>query len=163
MVESTQEKPIVVITGISGYIGMHVLQQFLQDGSFRVRGTVRGKTEDKLRPIRNGVGAELFDKLEVVEADLLNAYSLNNACEGATYVVHTASPFPLKNPKTADELVRPAVEGTTAIVKACHAAKVKRLVITSSVASIMNCRDENRPATFTEEHWSDVEHMRTTN
>jgi len=75
-------------------------------------------------------------------------------------VVHTASPFPLKNPKNADELVRPAVEGTTAIVKACHAAKVKRLVVTSSVAAIMNVKDENRPTTFTEEHWSDVEHMR---
>jgi len=45
----------------------------------------------------------------------MDADSFNRAFKGATYVVHTASPFPLKNPKNADELVIPAVEGTKAV------------------------------------------------
>jgi nucleoside-diphosphate-sugar epimerase len=40
MVESTS-KPVVLITGVSGYLGSHVALAFLKDGSYTVRGTVR--------------------------------------------------------------------------------------------------------------------------
>jgi len=49
-----------------------------------------------------------------VEADLGNAKSIHDACEGMTYVVHTASPFVLKDPKDHNEIIRPAVDGTLA-------------------------------------------------
>jgi len=41
-------------------------------------------------------------------------------------------------------------------MKACHANKVTRVVITSSVAAIMACKDEDRPVDgrFTEQNWS---------
>ena len=80
---------------------------------------------------------ELFNDIELVEADLLNEESLFKAITDSTYVIHTASPFPIARPKTEDEVVRPAVEGTAAVLKACHQNKVKRLVITSSIAAIM--------------------------
>jgi nucleoside-diphosphate-sugar epimerase len=38
--------------------------------------------------------------------------------------------------KNDDEIIKPAVEGTLAVMKACHKHGVKRLVITSSVAAI---------------------------
>lgn len=107
------------------------------------------------------MGESLFQELEIAEADLLDADSLGKAIEGATYVVHTASPFPVKNPKNADVLVKPAVEGTMAVCRACHAHKVKRLVVTSSVAAIMGQRPENLNKILTEEHWSDEEYQRT--
>jgi nucleoside-diphosphate-sugar epimerase len=50
--------------------------------------------------------------------------------------VHTASPFPIASPKNEDDVVKPALEGTTAVLKACHQNKIKRLVITSSIAAI---------------------------
>jgi len=34
-------RPIVLVTGATGYIAMHVVQQLLQGGGYRVRGTVR--------------------------------------------------------------------------------------------------------------------------
>ena len=87
------DKPIVTITGISGYIGSHVTLMFLQNGNYRVRGTVRDKnSEAKLAPLRESFG-DLFNQLELVEADLLNEESLVNAIAGSTYVVHVASPF----------------------------------------------------------------------
>lgn len=156
MVES---KPTVVITGISGYIGLHILKVFLEDGSFRVRGTVRSKTEQKLMPIKLALGDALFSQLEIVEADLLKADSLTKAIEGCTYVVHSASPCVIKNPENADVLVKPAVEGTLAVVRACHANKVKRLVVTSSTSAVRNVRPENKPHVLTEEVWSDIEYM----
>ena len=54
---------------------MWVVSYFLKDGGFRVRGTVRGKTEEKLAPIKEALGEDFYN-LEVFEADLLNAESL---------------------------------------------------------------------------------------
>ena len=91
------EKPLVTITGITGFLGAHVCLLFLQDGGFRVRGTVRSASnETKMNPIKSAFG-DLFNQLEVVEADLLNEASMTAACEGSTYVVHTASPFYFNN------------------------------------------------------------------
>ena len=91
MVESSL-KPLVVITGISGYIGLYVVRDFLQTGNFRVRGTIRGKNKSKIKPIIEAVGEALFEQLEIRETNLLDANSLGKANKGATYVVHTASP-----------------------------------------------------------------------
>ena len=90
---------------------------FLQDGGFRVRGTVRDKNnEAKIGPIREAFG-EHFNSLEIVEADLMNEESLVSAIAGSTYVVHIASPV-IRSHKEED-LVPPAVNGTTYVMKAC--------------------------------------------
>jgi len=70
-------------------------------------------------------------------------------------VVHTASPFPIAAPKHEDELIKPALDGTTAVLKACHQNKVKRLVITSSIAAIMV--NDKKGVPYTTEDWSVVE------
>jgi nucleoside-diphosphate-sugar epimerase len=71
-----ESKPIVTITGISGYVGSQVCLHFLKCGQFKVRGTVRSKTNTiKIQPLKDAFG-ELFDEIELVEADLLNENSL---------------------------------------------------------------------------------------
>ena len=42
------------------------------------------------------------------------------AMEGTSYIIHTASPFPLLNPKDENELIKPAVDGTLAVMKAAR-------------------------------------------
>jgi nucleoside-diphosphate-sugar epimerase len=100
---------------------------------------------------------EHFDQLELVSADLSNAAQLMAAATDCTYVVHTASPFYFHN-KDDDELIRPAVDGTLAIMEACKQNKVKRCVITSSCAAIlaMAKADAPDPATgqYDETCWS---------
>ena len=60
MVESS-EKPLVTITGVSGYLGSHTCLTFLKSGKYRVRGTVRSTTnEKKIEPLRKAFG-EYFD------------------------------------------------------------------------------------------------------
>ena len=130
-----EEKPLVTITGISGYIGSWVTLYFLQDGGFRVRGTVRDKNNAaKLEPLKRAFGEELYNRLELVEADLLNEQSMIDACAGSTYIVHVASPFFFSS--NEDELVKPAVDGTMGAMKAAQAAGVRRIVVTSSCAAI---------------------------
>ena len=94
--------------------------------------------------------------MELVEADLLDEASIINACAGATYVIHTASPFHFSQ-KTKEELIKPAVEGTTAVMKACKQHGVKRVVITSSVAAVASVAPEDAPkdgALFDESYWT---------
>ena len=87
-------KPIVTITGISGYVGAQTCLYFLKNGSFKVRGTVRSlNNPKKIEPLKRAFG-EYFDQLELVEADLLDEKSMIQAMEGSTYIVHTASPVP---------------------------------------------------------------------
>jgi len=63
---------------------------------------------------------------------------LCRAVDGCEYVIHTASPFPPKNPRNPDEVIKPAVEGTMLVLKTCRDVKtVKRVVLTSSIASII--------------------------
>jgi nucleoside-diphosphate-sugar epimerase len=144
-------KPKVVITGISGYLGSHVCNVFLQSGAFHVRGTVRDKSnEKKIQPLKDAFG-DHFSALELFEADLLNEASIEKAIEGCAFVVHTASPFPSVAPKDENVLIKPAVEGTLAVMRAAHKHKVKRVVITSSVASIMMGHGDKM---CTEDDWS---------
>ena len=73
---------------------------------------------------------------------------------GADYVLHVASPISAVNPKSDDELVRPARDGTLRVLKAARDAGVKRVVMTSSMAAIAFGRGE-RAEPFTEADWSD--------
>ena len=87
---------------------------------------------------------------------MLDAESLSRAIAGSTYVVHTASPFYF--PANEDDVVKPAVEGTMAVLKACSASNVKRLVITSSCAAVVCMAAEDKPdletGFYDESSWS---------
>ena len=135
MVDSTL--PTVLITGVSGYLGSHVAHVFLKDGGYKVIGTVRDtKNAKKIEPLRKAFG-ELFEKMTLVEADLEKKETILKAAEGVNFIVHTASPFPISKIKNEMELITPAVDGTLAVMEACLINKIKRVVITSSVAAVM--------------------------
>ena len=152
------EKPLVTITGVTGFLGSMVALEFLKDGGFRVRGTVRDtKNEKKIGPLRAGLG-EHFKDIELVEADLLDEPSIISACAGATYVVHTASPFFFSDDE--DKLVKPAVDGTLAVMRACSTHGVKRCVVTSSGAAISAVAKADKPKPgekWNESYWSNVD------
>ena len=151
------QKPITTITGVSGFIGAQVCLDFLKSGDYHVRGTVRdSKNEAKIAPLRKAFG-QYFDQLELVDADLLDAESIKKAISGSTYVVHTASPFYF--PENDDDVIKPAVDGTLAVMHACSASGgVKRCVITSSVAAVAYLAASDKPDIETgfidETHWS---------
>ena len=146
--------PRVTITGVSGFLGSWTCLKFLESGRYRVRGTVRDENnEAKIAPLRTAFGSH-FDQLELVEADLMNEQSIINAIKGSDYVVHVASPF--FNSANEADVVRPAVNGTLAVMKACQQAHVRRCVITSSVAAVTLMAEADKPADnrYNETHWS---------
>ena len=137
-------KPIVTITGISGFLGSRICFEFLKTGQYTMRGTVRSKNnEAKIAPLRKAYGP-LFDQIELVEADLLDSDSIQKAVAGSTYVVHTASPVNF-TPKNEDDVLKPAIEGTNAVMKACTAHGVKRCVLTSGIVAVNKMDPIDKP------------------
>ena len=145
----------VLVTGASGFIATHVVQQLQRQG-YKVRGTVRSKTnEKKVKPLLS-LCPNAEHELELVEADLMKPDGWNEAVADCSYIMHIASPFPNAEPRDENELIKPAVEGTLQVLRACREAKcVKRVVLTSSVVSISGGFEESDKA-FTEADWTDV-------
>ena len=66
--------------------------------------------------------------------------ALTNAVKGSDYVIHLANPLPGTQHQTEEDMVRPAVEGMETIIKAAQDFKVKKLIVTSSMITMMgNC------------------------
>ena len=129
--------PRVLVTGASGFMATHVIYQLQQQGRVRVRGTVRSlKREEKVKPLRNLVPDAKYP-LRLVPAELQDAESWTRAVKGCTYVYHIASPVALDTPRDENELIKPAVDGTINVLKACaESGTVKRVVLTSSLAAV---------------------------
>jgi nucleoside-diphosphate-sugar epimerase len=148
----------VLVTGASGFVGLHCLLQLLQQG-YRVRGTVRSQA--RANEVREAMEAnadvDLGDRLEIVEADLTRDDGWADAVRGCTYVLHVASPFPNRAPKHEDELIKPAKEGTLRVLKAAADAGVKRVVLTSSLAAVSVGHPVDNARVFTEDDWSIIE------
>ena len=78
----------------------------------------------------------------------------DKAFAGADYVLHVASPLPLTNPQSDDELIRPARDGAIRVLRASRDAGIKRVVQTSSTFAITYGRGGRQKA-FTETDWTD--------
>ena len=143
----------VLVTGATGFIGLHCIQQLLDQG-YQVTGTVRSlsKKNEVIDSMKeNSLHPE---NLTIVYADLLKDEGWNEAVEGCRYVLHVASPFILEEPEHEDILIRPAVEGTLRVLNACKDNRVEKVVLTSSFAAIGYGNEEK---IFDETDWSNTD------
>jgi dihydroflavonol-4-reductase len=145
---------LVLVTGGSGFIGVHCILQLLGAGH-RVRTTVRSlQREADVRAMLKAGGAEPGAALSFAAADLMSDAGWPEAAAGCDFVLHVASPFPASVPKHEDELIVPAREGALRVLRAARDAGVKRVVLTSSFAGIgYGQKPMGRP--FTEQDWTD--------
>ncbi|VDM96141.1 unnamed protein product [Thelazia callipaeda] len=152
------EKIVVLVTGSSGYIALHCVQQLLAEG-YAVRGTVRSLCNPaKVNPLRDlKYSAE---RLELVEADLQCPEHWFKAVEGCTYILHIASPWPV----VADEtIIQTAKNGTLNVLKAAaQCPTVQKVVLTSSCTAITDGH-KNDARVFDELCWANVNSERVEN
>jgi dihydroflavonol-4-reductase len=116
---------LAFVTGATGFVGSHVARALAAQGA-DLRLLVRSGSD--LRNIQ-----EL--QAERVMGDLRDAASLKKAVAGCDVVFHVAADYRLwvRDP---DEMYRSNVEGTKAILEAFRESKVRRVVYTSSVATM---------------------------
>jgi len=149
-----ENKETVLVTGGTGFVGVHCIVQLLQKG-YNVKTTVRSlKRKDEVFEMLKNGGITSFDNLEFVEADLTKDDNWDEAVKNCTYVLHVASPIFLSIPKDENEMIRPAVDGALRVLKAARNANVKRVVMTSNFGAIgYSHKDPN--TIITENEWTD--------
>lgn len=150
----------VLVTGGSGFIAAHVLESLLNRGHSVVT-TVRSQEKgEKILAAHPSRGKDALNY--VLVPDMSQPGSFNEAVVSSPpfeAVIHTASPYHFKANTEAEikDLISTAVKGTTGILEAvkAHAPSVKRVVVTSSFAAIV---DPKKPLTYTytEKDWDPV-------
>jgi dihydroflavonol-4-reductase len=151
----------ILLTGISGFIAKHIALKLLNAG-YAVRGTVRtlnraDEVRAALKPYLTDPAA--MDHLTFATADLESDAGWTDAMAGITAVIHTASPFPIAQPKDEQILIRPAVEGTRRVLMAAKAAGITRVILTSSTVAII---DETVHGQQDENNWCNLDAPGTT-
>lgn len=150
----------VLLTGGSGFIAAHVLE-YLLEHKHSVVTTVRSQAKaDKVAAAHPKAGKDQLD-FAIVE-DIAQEGAFDKAVVSDPpfeAVIHTASPFHFNVTDVQKELLDPAVIGTTGILRSIkkNAPSVKRVVITSSFASIVNPSKGNAPGkTYSEADWNPI-------
>jgi dihydroflavonol-4-reductase len=147
---------IVLVTGGSGFVGVHTILQLLAAGH-EVRTTVRHpeRNKDVLAMLCEG-GAPSSDRLSFFTADLTQDAGWGEATAGCDYVLHVASPLSSSVPRDENELIIPARDGTLRVLRASREAGVKRVVITSSTAAVAyGHKPQSQP--FDESNWTNLD------
>ncbi len=144
----------VLITGISGFIASHVAAGLLSKG-YHVRGTVRQNAKgDAIKQKFEQEGVDTSG-LEWVEANLDSDEGWKDAVQDCRFVQHIASPFPLDTPSNREALVPEARAGAMRVVEHALGAGAERVVMTSSMVSMMGQKNRPKHMLVKEEDWSD--------
>ncbi|WP_259016026.1 SDR family NAD(P)-dependent oxidoreductase [Emticicia fluvialis] len=117
----------ILITGANGLLGSATARRFAQE-DFEVLALCRAESD--LNSLK-----EVADKIKIVEGDILDIKSLEQALEKVDFVVHTAAVVSYA-PKDKDRMLKVNVEGTANVVNTCLMHGVKKLCHISSIAAL---------------------------
>jgi nucleoside-diphosphate-sugar epimerase len=151
-------KGTILITGLNGFIGAVTAGAYL-DAGWKVRGSVRKVSSAKAvqEALKSHADA---GHLEIVEVpDITAPGAFDKAVQGVTAVAHLASPVSLYF-TDPDPVIDAAVNGTKSILASIAKygdADLKSLVVTGSVAAILNASLRQAPHTYTEEEWNEAD------
>lgn len=116
----------VLVTGGAGFIGSHIAAALVARGD-------QVRIADNLLTGKVDNFAEIADQVEFVEADLTQPKDAAAAVAGVEYVIHQAAlpsvPLSVENPRDTNAH---CVDATVALLEACVAAGVRRVVYAGS-------------------------------
>lgn len=125
---------MVLVTGATGLLGSQLLFDLLQYG-YQVRAFRRNESDLSTVEYVFRNHPELLHRLEWMEGDVLDIFSLQDALKGIEHVYHCAA-FVSFDPRDAGHMIRVNIKGTANVVNEALAAGVKKLCHVSSVAAI---------------------------
>jgi len=129
---------MILVTGGTGFIGAHLLYHLVNSGK-NIRALKRKSSSldliQKIFGYYTPESDELLKKIEWIEGDVLDIYSLLDAFEGIEHLYHTAAVVSF-HPKDKTKLVRTNAEGTKNVVNAALDRKVGKLCHVSSIGAL---------------------------
>jgi len=115
-----------LVTGGAGFIGSHIVEKLVQaKEKVRVLDNFSSGTRENLK--------DLLDKIELIEGDIRDFWTVIKAVEGVDFILHQAAltsvQRSIKNPLTTNEV---NINGTLNLLEAAKIHKVKRFIYASS-------------------------------
>lgn len=151
----------VLLTGGNGFLGSHILAELLQSG-YSVRCVVRSSAiADRVRCNFPQYKSRLDF---AVVSNVVEPGSYDAAVKSDLpfdYVIHSASPFWFRGNSSQKDFLVPAVKSTENLLAAIgkHAAQVKRFVMTSSCAAVIDFGRnlvQEGVKTYTADDWNPI-------
>src|SRR3569832_152546 len=153
-----------LVTGASGFVGKWCVLKLLEKG-YRGRGTVRSDAKAALvrKTVTAIVGPDAASRLDLVKADILADAGWPAAMVDVTAVMHVATQIRGDEPKDASVVIRPAVEGTERVLRMAHQAGIKRVILTSSIATVGYGHGHTKGRrVYDETYYTNLENLRWT-
>ena len=141
----------VLVTGATGFIGLHCIDQLLNQG-YAVNGSLRSpKRKDEIINALKSNNTPT-ENLNLFIFNLNEDDGWDEGMQGCDYLLHVASPISV-HAHDEDFFVKPAVAGVKRAFKFAKKHNIKKVVLTSSVAAIIETNEDKEY--FDETDWSD--------
>jgi nucleoside-diphosphate-sugar epimerase len=151
----------VLLTGANGFVAQHILSG-LVERNYRIVATVR--SVKKGEEILNLHPSWKNNIVLVYISDITALGAFDEAFKIATYdyIIHNASPLNFSANDIREEIIRPAIEGTTGLLACAHESggpNIKRFVQLGSAVAVLNefedySKGPGKP--YTEADWNPV-------
>lgn len=129
---------MILITGGTGMIGAHIAFRLTSQGD-KVRALKRAGSSiadtEKIFRFYSTHADELLNRIEWVEGDILDVFSLEDAMRDVTHVYHSAAVVSF-DPRERDYMLKVNSEGTSNVVNVALECGVKKFCHVSSVAAL---------------------------
>jgi nucleoside-diphosphate-sugar epimerase len=150
----------ILVTGATSFIAAHIIKLLLEKG-YNVRGTVRSQAKES--NVLASIPENERHRVSFAHVADIATNSFDEAVQGINGIIHVASPFHFNVTNPEKDLLLPAINGTESVLKAAHKYnlnqtddknKIKRIVITSSFAAVIDLDKGLRPGyVYTEKDW----------
>lgn len=117
---------MVLVTGANGLLGSYLVRRLIDRGE-TVRGLKRAKSDLSLL-------GDYASRVQWVEGDVTDIFSLELAMEGVERVYHLAALISMQS-GDADQMLQVNAEGTANVVNAALDSGIKKMLYASSVAA----------------------------
>ncbi|GAA6026123.1 hypothetical protein JCM11491_002807, partial [Sporobolomyces phaffii] len=138
----------------TGFVASAVTLAFLAEGH-RVRATARSQAKADRWNAYHADRHDLSNLSWAIVEDIAKPGAFDRAIEGVDILAHTASPFHYDIKDVERDMLVPALQGTRAALRAAQREpSVKRVVVTSSFAAVLDFAKLGPETTFSERDWN---------